>query len=245
MLAASLPGAVNVANGASLVVQTGSGTTTGWSSSQLGNLFASGGFAAGSVLGVDTTNANATYSGNLTGGTLALTKLGPNAFTLSGSSINSGPINVTAGSMNFTSASPTIGGLSGGGNVVLGSRRERHQPDDHQQRQQHLLRFDLGGPRPEQPYQGRSRHVDSERQRRVLRRDDGACGDVYRDRAGRAARRIEVERGQRSVSIPWGGVGRGLRLDVVGGPRTGDPAAVGRGGNRCRGSRLAAKKELR
>lgn len=121
MLAASLPGAVNVANGASLVVQTGSGTTTGWSSSQLGNLFASGGFAAGSVLGVDTTNANATYSGNLTGGTLALTKLGPNAFTLSGSSINSGPINVTAGSMNFTSASPTIGGLSGGGNVVLGS----------------------------------------------------------------------------------------------------------------------------
>ena len=63
---ASLPGwstsgSVNVAAGASLVVQLGDGTsnpgTGGWSNAEIGNLMTSASWAASAAFGIDTTNA--------------------------------------------------------------------------------------------------------------------------------------------------------------------------------------------
>ena len=121
---ASLPGygtagAVSVASGAGLTVQAGIGTG-GWTSSQIGSLLSSGSWASGSILGVDTTSLSLTYSGNITGGTLGLSKLGANALTLTGS-VSSGPLSVSAGTVNILTAAPSIGGLAGAGSVVLGN----------------------------------------------------------------------------------------------------------------------------
>ena len=111
----STSGAISVAGGGSLIVQTGNGTT-GWTSSQIGTLLASGSWASGAVLGIDTSNLSLTYTGNITTG---LTKLGANPLTLTGSIAASGPLTVGAGAVNILAANPTVGGLAGAGNLVL------------------------------------------------------------------------------------------------------------------------------
>ena len=120
---ASLPGyatpnAVTVYAGAGLTVQTGNGLN-GWSNGQILSLLTSGSWANNTLLGIDTTNGNSTYSGNIPQA-LSLAKLGANTLTLSGS-ISAGPMTVNAGAVNILSASPSIGGLSGGGGLVLGN----------------------------------------------------------------------------------------------------------------------------
>ncbi len=132
------PNAVSVAGGAGISVQTGDGLT-GWSGSQIGSLLTNASWANNTaVLGVDTSNGNFTYGGNIA---QALTKLGANTLTLTGSNtcsatsvsagvltagsdaaLGTGPLSVASGAtVNFFTASPSIGGLSGSGSLVLGN----------------------------------------------------------------------------------------------------------------------------
>ena len=140
--AASLSGTVSVAGGAGLTIQVGDGVD-GWTPSQVTSLMSSSNSSWGtnSSLGIDTTNGSLTYAGVLSQ-PLALSKLGANALTLSGSNsypygtsvsggtltagnnsaLGTGPLNVATGAtMNFNSSAsaPSLSGLSGGGNVVL------------------------------------------------------------------------------------------------------------------------------
>jgi len=141
VFAASLPGAVQVGAGASLIVQTGNGIN-GWSSGQIASLVSGGVWSNGAQLGIDTTSGNSTFSGNIPASGMALAKLGANTLTLTGNNLHSGVTTVAAGALtaasngaltnsplsvasgataNFVSGSPTIAGLSGAGSVVLGN----------------------------------------------------------------------------------------------------------------------------
>ncbi|MGO9113326.1 MAG: beta strand repeat-containing protein, partial [Thermoguttaceae bacterium] len=103
----SLPGAgsgtpnpVTVGSGASLDLQTGNGTT-GWSSGQIQSLVANTTFSdSTSSLGIDTTNGSFTYGNSITK-TLALTKLGPNALTLTAANTYSGLTTVSGGTLQL------------------------------------------------------------------------------------------------------------------------------------------------
>jgi autotransporter-associated beta strand protein len=101
----SLPGAgsnlVSVAAGATLAVQTGDGTI-GWSGSQIDSLVANTTWSSSaSAFGIDTTNGDFTYGSNITQ-TLALTKLGSNTLTLTGTNVSySGATTVSAGSLQL------------------------------------------------------------------------------------------------------------------------------------------------
>ena len=131
--------------GSSATLALAVGGTSGWSATNINGLLTSNGtgFAVGSTLGIDTTNATSGFSySNTIGGSMGLTILGPNTLTLSQSNSFSGPTTVTGGtlalsnsgalqgstliaptvgSVSFigTGTSFTFGGLSGAGNITL------------------------------------------------------------------------------------------------------------------------------
>ena len=155
-------GSVSVASGASLNIQTGI-APLGWSSGQIGALVAanSGGFAAGSTLGIDTSSGGATYPGNIP---MALNKLGANTLTLAGNSY--GPLNVNAGvgAVAFTAASPTVGPLTGAGSVILGNAGVNPTNLTVNSNANSVFSGVISrGARPQHPDQDRRQHVDLER----------------------------------------------------------------------------------
>ena len=101
--------AVSVANGATLIVPTGNGVN-GWSSSQINTLLQNVSLAPTSILGLDTSSGNATYSGAIP---VAVSKVGPNTLSLTGTGAF-GPLTVTAGAVAFPNPTATVGPLSGG-----------------------------------------------------------------------------------------------------------------------------------
>lgn len=96
-------GKISVNNGGTLVVNYGG--QNDWTSADVDTLRNNATFAAGSMLGFDTTNAasGASYASDVSGG-LALNKLGPNALTLSGTNSHTGGTMLTAGQLNINNA---------------------------------------------------------------------------------------------------------------------------------------------
>ena len=92
-------------NGATLALSVGG---TGWAAADVGVLLANNGasFNPGSVLGIDTTNANFSY-GTISG-SMGLTKLGVNTLTLTGANTYMGPTVVNGGmlAVTYTGALP-------------------------------------------------------------------------------------------------------------------------------------------
>ena len=122
---ASLPagGSVTVNAGALLAVQPGG--NSGWSDDQITALLGTVYWNAPTAgFGIDTTNGNYTYAGNITQ-TLSLTKLGSNTLTLTGDNTYSGGTNIENGTLDVMSsdAIPYASGLTVGtsGTVILGS----------------------------------------------------------------------------------------------------------------------------
>jgi autotransporter-associated beta strand protein len=92
-------GKVSVAGGATLALNyNGSGE---WTSANVDTLRANASFAAGSALGLDTTNGGtaSTYSSNISG-PQGLRKLGTNQLVLSGTNTYSGATSIAAGSLS-------------------------------------------------------------------------------------------------------------------------------------------------
>jgi autotransporter-associated beta strand protein len=120
-----------VSSGATLALNVGG--TGQFTSSDLNTLLslgnASGGFASGSTVALDTTNAsggNFTYSGaianpNGSSNSLSLVKLGTNALTLSGANTYSGGTTIQNGvlSINFIAAVGSAQSLGVGGAVIF------------------------------------------------------------------------------------------------------------------------------
>ena len=132
-----------VGNSGTITVNVGG---SGWTAANVGSLLAanSGSFAAGSTLGIDTTNASGTttFSFNVLG-SLGLTKLGPNTLSLSAANAFGGTTTISGGTLNLanenalqdsTLVAPTsggtlafdpsvhaftLGGLGGAGNLSL------------------------------------------------------------------------------------------------------------------------------
>ena len=127
--AASLPGynlsnKVSVAGSATLAVQTGNGTA-GWSSTQIGSLLGDAGWANNTtVFGIDTTNGNFTYGGNITQ-TLGLTKLGANTLTLTGANTYSGVTVINGGILSLGSTAAI-----GGGSIIFGGGTLQFTPSN-------------------------------------------------------------------------------------------------------------------
>jgi fibronectin-binding autotransporter adhesin len=104
----------SVAPGAMLIV------TNGVSDASVGAMIATGNFQAGATLGFDTSSAGRTVASNIadSGGALGITKLGANQLNLTGNNSFSGPIAVSAGTLQTGSATalgsnPTVS-ISGG-----------------------------------------------------------------------------------------------------------------------------------
>ena len=100
---ASLPGygtanKVGVAAGAMLIVQPGG--SSGWGNVEIGNLLGAVNWAGNAALGIDTTNGNYTYGGNITQA-LAMTKLGANVLTLTGANTYPGPTVIDGGTLQI------------------------------------------------------------------------------------------------------------------------------------------------
>ena len=118
-LAATSPGALpNYNVGSKVTVNTGGMLTlsvggSGWLATSAGSLLnANGtGFASGSTLGLDTTNANFTY-GVITGN-MGLAKLGVNTLTLTGNSTFAGPTLISGGTLQLGDGSGHDGSVSG------------------------------------------------------------------------------------------------------------------------------------
>jgi fibronectin-binding autotransporter adhesin len=101
----NISGMVGIFAGGGLDIPTGNGTT-GWSGGQISSLLASASWSGSSAaLGVDTTNGSFTYSGNITP-SLALTKLGANTLTLTGSNSYTGQTTVAGGVLNLDFSQP-------------------------------------------------------------------------------------------------------------------------------------------
>jgi autotransporter-associated beta strand protein len=135
---------VTVSNGGTLALSVGG---TGWTAASVGNLLLanSGGFAAGSAIGIDTTNATGGFPyGSVIAGSMGLTKLGPYTLSLTTANTFAGPTTVSGGTLDLSNANalqdstlvgPTagslvfdstvtshafaFGGLSGPGNIGL------------------------------------------------------------------------------------------------------------------------------
>jgi fibronectin-binding autotransporter adhesin len=127
---ASLPGyssqsAVTVNAGAVLAVRTGDGVS-GWNGGQIGSLLADAAWSNNTAtLGIDTTNANFTYAGNISQA-IAFTKLGVNNLTLSGSNTYSGKTTIAAGTLLVTTPAslpgynaPGVVGVAGGAMLAV------------------------------------------------------------------------------------------------------------------------------
>ena len=102
---ASLPGynlanTISVAGGAVLAVQPGNGTT-GWSNTQINTLLSAVNWSnSTAALGIDTTDGNYTYGGNIKQA-LGLAKVGANALTLIGANTYPGPTIVSGGTLQL------------------------------------------------------------------------------------------------------------------------------------------------
>ena len=99
---------LSVTNSATLVLAVGS---SGWQSAAVNSLVSTnnGGFAAGTVLGIDTANATGGFTyGNNISGNLGLTKFGSNSLTLTGNNTYVGNTVVSAGTL----AASTAGALT-------------------------------------------------------------------------------------------------------------------------------------
>ena len=104
----SISGSYSVAGGAALAV--GDAVTD----ANFAGILATGNFAAGANLGFDTTAGARTFAGALAdtaSGALGLVKIGANTLTLTGSSTNSGPTTIAAGTLALGGA-----GVLGNGN---------------------------------------------------------------------------------------------------------------------------------
>jgi len=103
-----------VQSGGTLAVQVGASNFT---SANIATLLgvassATGGFETGSILGLDTTLGNFTYSSAIangySGSTLGLAKLGANTLTLTGANTYTGPTNVNAGTLVLGAAGEVL-----------------------------------------------------------------------------------------------------------------------------------------
>ena len=117
-------GNVSVADGATLTISVGG--SNDWNSSAIGTLLQDAGFAAGATLGIDTSDGNFTYNGDIasigtgTGTNLGnLEKLGTNTLTLTGTNTYSGDTLVSAGILEAGTTDSLPGYLSG--DVTLAS----------------------------------------------------------------------------------------------------------------------------
>ncbi|MGA2253351.1 MAG: autotransporter-associated beta strand repeat-containing protein [Thermoguttaceae bacterium] len=114
--AASLPGynangAVTVGSGALLGLRSGDGIS-GWNSGQIDAVLANATFADNTAgIGIDTASGSFTYGGSITQ-PIALTKLGPNLLTLTGSNSYSGLTTVSGGTLQLGDGSPGHDGIS-------------------------------------------------------------------------------------------------------------------------------------
>ena len=122
--------AVNVGGGGEFTNATSGAGSVGGLLSGVGGQGGGVTWAAGSILGLDTTNAggNFSYAGNI-GGAIGLTKLGAGNLALSGNLSLSGPVAVNAGGLTLTgndtyTGNTTISGGTlqiGGSSVALAS----------------------------------------------------------------------------------------------------------------------------
>ena len=157
----STPGSINVAGGV-LAVRTLSGTTTGWSSSQIDSLVANANWNNGAgVLGIDTTNGDFTYGSNITKA-LALTKLGPNTLTLTGSNTYSGNTTISGGTLQLGD------GTAGHDGSACRQHRQQRRADLQPERQPVVRRNNR---RQRQPDKGGSRHPDLDEPEYLQRSD--------------------------------------------------------------------------
>ena len=103
-----------VSAAAGTIVGVDVGGTGEWTTSDLDNLRATP-FSSGAALAIDTTDGSFTYPSAI-GGTLAVTKLGPNTLTVTGNSSTTGLITIAAGTLQLGN-----GGTSGyiGENGIL------------------------------------------------------------------------------------------------------------------------------
>ena len=106
------PGFVNVAAGAVLAVQTSGGATAGWSVPQINTLLGTVNWAGNALLGIDTTNGNCTYNGNITTQPIGLAKLGQNTLFLTGTNSYPGGTQINAGTLDIA-ADTAMGAPSG------------------------------------------------------------------------------------------------------------------------------------
>ena len=103
----STSGQVSVVGGGVLAVRTGDGNT-GWGSRQIDTLCANTTWlrvntpwsSSAPALGIDTTNGNFTYGGNITAA-LSLAKLGPNTLTLTGANSYTGLTTISGGTLQL------------------------------------------------------------------------------------------------------------------------------------------------
>jgi autotransporter-associated beta strand protein len=106
-------GTITVANGATLAVAVGG---NGWTSAGIGTLLGrnSGGFAGGSILGIDTSGGSLSYGSNIAGN-MGLALWGGNTLVLTAANTYTGPTTITAGTLQVGNggSGASIGGTSG------------------------------------------------------------------------------------------------------------------------------------
>ena len=101
---------IQVDGGATLDLSLGG---TGWAATDVSTLltYNGGGFAPGSILGLDTTSGAATYTSSISGN-MGLTKLGPNDLMLGGANTYTGPTTISQGSLTFAGSNTFSGNTS-------------------------------------------------------------------------------------------------------------------------------------
>ena len=111
-------GEISVANGAILAVSAGG---SGWADADISALLGGngGGFAGGSMFGIDTSGGSLSCSSNLAGN-MGLTKLGGNALVLTGSNTYAGPTVVIAGTLQ-AAGTAALPGYTSPGTINIGS----------------------------------------------------------------------------------------------------------------------------
>ena len=210
-------------------------------------------------------NAAATVA-NAVSGVGSLTQAGTGILTLSGSNTYGGGTTIDAGTLKLgTSASlPSGTAVTDYGTLDLGSFAATVAAltgtgtVNHSGTGSSTLTVGSGAFSGAGKHRGnarfaqdRSRPIGPQRQQHLSRRHDGLRRHALRRQLRALAAGTSLTVGssgstsQFSLAVPLaGGQGnRGPRRDGCRGPRTGDPGAVERGRNRCRGGSLAEEKE--